>query len=573
MSGGLGIGSLRKPAVLVPLGLFLASFLLRLVGIGWGLPNALHNQTYHPDELLNYGVSQQLDIAHGNLTPHFYNYGTAYFLAENIAAKVVNAYGGSSGAQGWKGVGRDILVGRILSALAGSGTVVVIWLILRRITTQFGALVGSALMAVAPGFLVHSRFETVDVFATFWLALSALFALRVIGAMPDSMADRDHREPRDMRDALLAGLFAGISMGTKYSGVLVILVLWLALVLTRRPGWWKAVIVGTMACFAAFVLTTPGFFLESDRFWKNFGEELGHSSSGHGLVFIGTPSGFLYHLINLAVGLGIFATIAGIVGLGFGAFRRHKWAVALLVFAAAYYIVIGRAEVKFLRYTFPLLVPLTVAYGYAMGTAFRRKGTVGQALAVVGVFALSGNPLVLDFGGLIGAAQNTYHMVVKDSRDEAAEELERVAANGSVGLVSDPWFYTPPLISDSGLNRDQLPMIYDEVSQASHPRLIRYIPNGDLRERVDWDVRLLTEGKPDYVVFSSFEAIDLERLSVASGLDPGTQAAVDRYKQFGEVLGKQYRQFAGFGIDTTPPIHDLMYIRPTIWVWKRNDLP
>src|ERR1700690_1378747 len=98
------IGSLKKPAILIPLGLFLAALLLRLVGIGWGLPNDLHNQTYHPDELVNFGVSQQLDIAHGNLTPRFYNYGTAYFIAENIADKVVDAYGGAPNAQDAKGL-------------------------------------------------------------------------------------------------------------------------------------------------------------------------------------------------------------------------------------------------------------------------------------------------------------------------------------------------------------------------------------------------------------------------------------------------------------------------------------
>ncbi len=564
--------------MLVPVALFLAALLLRLVGIGWGMPNDSHNQTYHPDELVNYGISRQINLAHGEVTPGFYNYGTAYFIAESVADTVVAAYSGGGPTREqdiWRAAGRDILVGRILNALSGAGTVVVVWLILRRITTRFGSVFGSALIAIAPGFLVHSRFETVDVFATFWLGLSALFALRTLGPLSGSLAESDARASTDWRDALLSGLFAGISTGTKYTGILVLLVLWISLGISRRPLWWVRGVVGSVVCLAAFTLSTPGFLLDSDKFWRDVSFELGHSAGGHGLIFIGTPSGFVYHLVNLAVGLGMFATVAGVVALAFGSYRRHGWAIALLAFALAYYFVIGRAEVKFLRYTFPLLLPLAIGYGYAMGTAFRKKGRLGHALAVIGVFALSGNPLVLDFGGLIGAAQYTYAMVSEDPRDEAADSLKQIAANGSVGFVSDPWFYTPPLIPDAGLNRDKLSRIYDEINGAQHPRLMRYIPNGDFGSRVDWDVRLLTDSKPDYVVFSSFETVDLERLKDARGIDAGTQASVDRYKQFVAELLNRYRspptQFGGIGgLDV--PIHDLMYVRPTIWFFKRNDL-
>jgi hypothetical protein len=562
------------------LGLFFASLLLRLVGIGWGLPNDLHNQSYHPDEMDNYGYSQKIDLAKGQLCPGKYSYGSAYYIAENIVDKVVTAYGGEPPAPAgqptpsdikafWRYIGNQILGGRILSALAGAGMVVVVWLILRRITTQFGSLFGAALVGIAPGFLVHSRFETVDVFATFWLGLSALFGLRVLGAMPDSLASVDARVPRDMRDAVLAGLFAGVSAGTKYTGVLVILVLWMCLGLTRRPGWWKAVAIGTVVSFAAFVATTPGFVWDSAQFWKDFNFEVIHTSTGHGLVFAGTPSGFIYHFGNLIVGLGLFATIAGIVGLAYGCYRKHAWAIALVVFAVVYYVVIGRAEVKFMRYTFPLLLPLAVAYGYGMGTAFRRKGRAGHTLAVLGVFALTGNPFI-DFGGLIGGVHYTHLMSARDPRDESAIYLQQVAAQGTVGLVKDPWFWSPALIPDAGLNRGQLKQIYSELAETQHPKVIRYLPT-DGSPPMDWDLRLITESKPDYIVFSSFEAADEIRLTEVSNLDSDTQGLVDRYKAFITELEKDYVGVSAFG-GMVPEIHDLMYIRPTVWVWKRKGL-
>jgi hypothetical protein len=206
-----------------------------------------------------------------------------------------------------------------------------------------------------------------------------------------------------------------------------------------------------------------------------------------------------------------------------------------------------------------------------MGTAFRKKTRRGFGFAALGVFALTGNPFCDPFGGLIGAAHNTYLMVAQDPRDEAARYLKRAAPNGSVGIVKDPWFYTPPLIPDAGLNRGQLKTIYEELAQSNHPKLVRFMP-ADGSAPIDWDLRLLTDAKPDYVVISSFEANDEARLTQVQGLDPGVQSLVDHYKAFIDELPKRYGRAVPFG-GQMPEVHDLMYIRPTLWIWKRNDLP
>lgn len=577
VAGSPVIGSPNRASTLIAVAVFAGALLLRLAGIGWGLPNAYHHQSYHPDELINYGVAQQIDLAHGRVTPGFYNYGTAYFIALNVVDKMVAAYGGGEPSienwdAYWRFVGESIWAGRLLSAFAGAGCAVVAWLILRRMTTRFGALFGAALVGIAPAFVVHSRFQTVDVFAAFWLFLSALFALRPLGAAPGAEAEGDPaRAPNDLRDALLAGLFAGISTGSKYTGVLILIVLWIALGLSRKPRWWLPALEGTGVCLVTFLVSTPGIFLDSPKFWADFQFELGHSATGHGLVFIATSSGFLYHLGNLAIGVGLLATLAGLLGLIYGAYRRHPWAIALLAFALVYYALIGRAEVKFIRYTFPLLLPLAVGYGYAMGAAFRSRTRPSLALTAVGVFALTGNPF-FDFGGFIGAARYSFFMGGPDPRDEAAAYLRDVARNGSVGIVKDPWFWTPPLIKDAGLPRSSMKIIYSEVATAEHPRVLRYLADGTLDGRRDWDSRLLTELKPDYVVFSSFEAIDEERLRHVSNLDPGTRSLVENYEAFVTRLQKEYTQVNVFG-GLVPEIHDLMYIRPTVWIWKRNGTP
>lgn len=565
----------KRPAVLIALAIFAFSLLVRLVGIGWGLANDIHNQSYHPDEIVNLGVANRVNLGAGQVTPGMYNYGTAYFYAYSIACKMVSAYGGepaenASDREVWAFQRRCELAGRVISALAGAGIVVIVWLICRRITSNIGALFGAGLACFAPGPLVHSRFATVDIFGVFFLALSALFALRILGSQPGSRAEIEGEAEKGsvMRNSLLAGLFAGISAGTKYTGILILLVLFIVLAMKKPAGWWKAALAGFGACVAALLITTPGMLLDSAKFWTDFQYEMNHSASGHGLIFIGTSSGFLYHLGNLMVGVGVLALLASLFSLIYGSVKRHTWAIALLAFFVVYYIAIGRAEVKFLRYIFPLLVPMSVALGYGVGAAFREGTSRAKLCIVAGVFAVTGNPF-FDFGGLIGAARYTQFMAGNDPRDEALMWLRDVAANKTLGIVKDPWFWSVPVVQDAGLTRDKIGIIYQEVATTQNPKVLRYIPQEGFAQREDWDARLLTELKPDYIVYTDFEFLDEERLSKTLNLDPGTAAAVDRFNLFKEELSKFYAPVTGFG-GLVPEIHDLMYIHPSVYVWKRK---
>jgi hypothetical protein len=69
---------------------------LRLWGIEWGLPNALHFYSYHTDETRILGVSRPgpdgLNLFAGQFLPHFYNYGSLQLYLINIAVSIVSAY-------------------------------------------------------------------------------------------------------------------------------------------------------------------------------------------------------------------------------------------------------------------------------------------------------------------------------------------------------------------------------------------------------------------------------------------------------------------------------------------------
>lgn len=623
---------IRRPWA-IPTALFVSALALRLLGIGWGLKNDLHNQSYHPDELPIWAMSQNVEPAKGKFTPGVYNYGTLYLTVLRVASDMVGVYGGGPDAKNkdrqWAYISRCHLAGRVVSAVAGALTVLLLFLMLRRRVNEVGAVMGAMLVAVAPAHVVHSRFQTVDVVATFLLTVSLYFSLRLLpkcvdegsthggtgdladNSVPGAAVGRrssDHphlaspikakgSRPKvellsnPLNLALLAGVFAGLSAGTKYTGVLAILVLVAVLALRCEEGWAKRLGAGCAACVAAFFISTPGVVLDSAAFWRDFTFEMHHTATEHGLVFVGTPIGFIAHIVNLIQGVGPLLVLLGFAGLVFGAVKKCPWIWALLAFAVPFYLLIGRAEVTFLRYTFPLYIPLAAGFAHLMGYAHERREKF-VFVVMLGIMGLGG----VDPGGLRVAGNMTAWMMSEDPRDTVALTLKEVAKGGTVGLVTDPWFYTPPLYPDTALGPagaayilGNMPDAYSELiraaqwrtvpealfgirdrlmRQATDPQVERYVP-GDFGARIDWDARLLTEKSPDYVVFSNYEVADQMRLVGRIGLDPGVQDQVRHAQEFMKELKKSYevvQWVGGPGIG----VHDMDYIRPTIWVWKRK---
>jgi len=553
------------------IGLFVFAFGLRLVGIGWGLKNDLHNQPYHPDELTVFGASQAVEPAKLKFTPGFYNYGTFYPTVLRVATDVVTAYGGSpkegDAASTWEWVSRSILAGRVINALAGAGTVVVVFLVLRRYAHLFGAVFGALIMAVAPAFVVHSRFGTVDVMATFLLSLGLYFAIRLVPAGDEQLADKSVT-----KFALFAGLFVGLSAGTKYSGIVALLAVWAALAITRPKGWWWKAIAATAVAGLAFVVSTPGIFLDSEKFWRDFNFERQHVATGHGLVFVHTVNGYIYHWFSLLEGIGTLGTILGVAGLIYACVKKQRWAYVAAAFFLAVYLVIGNAEVKFIRYAFPLFVPVAMGFGYLIGETHRRQGT-GRLVAALGIVAVGG----IDMGGMIGAARMTSWMVGEDPRDSAARYLREKGQGhpeSTIGFASEPWFYSPPLFPDAPQNPQLVPpeARREQIASATEPRIVLHVPEEPGVAPFQFDSRLITVDRPERIVMSSYEFGDPRRLMNDTGLSGADATIVGRYRDFSAALDKDYVIEKAWALDTTPT-HDLQYAYPTVIIWKRKDLP
>lgn len=541
----------------IALALFVLGLALRLIGSQWGLPTEKHYFSLHPDEPIVYAASQQVNPAKGDFDPGFYNYGTFYLTLSRIATDVVTGYSPSKDTDF---PARDFRLGnqagRMLSMLAGAGMGALVFLILIRRTNRTGALLGAFSVAFAPGLMVHSRFQTVDVTAAFWVVLS-LYWLNLWAS-----------EEGTDRHAIWMGLAAGLAAGTKYNAVLVLLA---AAPLVAREAQWRRFAMAAGACVLAFILTTPGILINTDAFFRDFKYEMLHTSTGHGLVFASTAPGSLYHLSNLITGYGGLLLIIGVGGLVWASRRKGEdgqkpayWLWGAITFAVVYYLLIARAEVKFLRYVFPLIPVLALGVGLVAGWAQEQADRRWRLLVGGVIIAVSG----LGGGGLANAMTMSLQMASTDAREAAAEYLKKFS---SVGVVSDPWFYTPTLYPLSGAPRSMPWQAREEARLAATPKVLRYV-EADGEARKDWDVRLLTELKPEAVVFSSFELDDLDRLRIKGRIPPEFAGQVADYETFMKQLTTDYALDRSFG-DGGPRIHDMMYVRPLVWVWVRKNAP
>jgi 4-amino-4-deoxy-L-arabinose transferase-like glycosyltransferase len=73
-----------------------------------------------------------------------------------------------------------ILSARFVCALLGAATIPIVYLTAREIGSTRMAIVAATLMALLPGHVQHSHFATVDVPATFFVALSLWLAVRAL---------------------------------------------------------------------------------------------------------------------------------------------------------------------------------------------------------------------------------------------------------------------------------------------------------------------------------------------------------------------------------------------------------
>lgn len=545
----------RRSTIFVIIAIITLAAVLRIWGLEWGLPTSRHYFSYHPDETVTLFPALKVDFFVGRLDPGFYNYGSLFIYLTNLAIVAGSLFGLIVLPESdiFSSIGefaKLYLAGRIMAVILAIGTVYLVYVLGRRAYGRAIGLIAALFMAILPIHVMHSHYLAVDVPATFFVTAALVFAVYIPGG---------HK----LRYYLLAGLFAGLAAGTKYNTGLVILSPIVAHLSTAEEKPFRRIFhAKLMAVLASgavgFLIGTPGALLYRSEFMRDFLYEARHAATGHGLVFAGTPIGFVYHVTHsLLPGVGLPLLVLAGIGVLYALVIRRPVDLTLLAFLLAYYFVIGIAQVKFARYTIPLLPVIVVLAARAVCRLYERL-MAGELIVHLARYMLT---LILVAVIVYTLA---YSIVVDltfartDTRDAATSWVRQNVAEGmSIGLATCPWFYTPPLDPFFGLPdpRDRK----ERVAEFMDYVLV-------LGER-DWNAGLLRAVQPDYVMMSEFEYHDVLRVK-----DPNALQYFDVLRQY-YVLEKEFKSLLTrysklFALGPMP--HDMSYASPTIRIYSRK---
>jgi YYY domain-containing protein len=569
------------PTTLGLVAILIAAFALRIYRLNWDDGQLLHPDELHivdvaatrisfdwpPDlaNLLDPSVSHLNPRSDDPLTglPRQYAYGALPVLVTDLVASIMTWLTGTD----WT-VYFDHLhkIGRVLSAVLDSGTVLLIYLLGRRLFDRQVGLLAATLYGLAPMTIQLAHFFTTDSWLTFFVALTLLFAVHAA-------------EGGRIATFAAAGFATGLALATKGSVVALAAVVVFSAMLVGWQRWQmgdpsndvistvasRVAISGVMGLlgfglFEPYALARPAVYLHQLRVQS--GVVRGTVDAPYTRQYVGTTP-LVYQaeqLVGWGLGpvTGLLCLVGVVVLLRRLTGRYGPTRFVVVVWLALQGLVVVLPQTKFLRYAEPLLPALTIAGGVALialkRLTARRVGRRGAG-AVVGA-ALAG---VLLWTGSFESVYAAPH-----TRLEASRWIYENVPNGSV-LGVETWDDALPVPFGTGLTP------WDFQYQTVGIDLYGDRPPAQVADELYRDLQTV-----DYVVMAS------NRIERGVGQLPWRYPVqVEYYKllttgELGFRLAAQFERSPGIGPlrveDQWADESFLNYDHPEVLVYKKDSL-
>ncbi len=366
----------------------LAALGLRVWGSDFGLPAYTR---YHPDEHALVDRAAAI-LWTGDWNLHRFNYPAFYAYVQAGSYALYFLYGVTQDL--WHQVPPFTVpnyyhVGRLVTALFGTLTVLVIYLAGRELNGRRTGLLAAVVLGGSYLHVIHSHYATFDVMVTFLISLTLLFSELL-------------RTRREAKWYFLAGLCAGLAGATKYNGASALVIPLVAYCLSAPWGEWGWLSGRLLLVLGGFFL---GFFGGNPFALSNLPDFLNGMATV--LHHYGTEHPGFEGLGNWRWYPGVFLTSAdgpwvlfGVAGLVLLTWREWKKGLLLLVFPILYYVLVSHFTVRFERNMLPVLPFLALGVGYLLDVAanwvtnrFGLNRGISHSLAALGALLLIALPL------------------------------------------------------------------------------------------------------------------------------------------------------------------------------------
>jgi len=407
------------------LSLILATGLaLRLAPILWGVPLTPHIRDYHPDESKVYGALAGFPEIYGTMEP-FPGYGTAVQYLVGVVLLPVKAVAVWIAERPYAYRIVAQLAARMCSALLGVGSILLTYLLGVRLFDRAEATTGAAFLALSFFHAMNSAVGTLDVPLSFLLLVNLLVCFTAF------------EDPRP-GPFLVAGVCAGLLVGTKLSGIVFLVVpavMALASRSRRRAEEPRVRVASSVSLprllplyalggLVAYGVTNPQVFLAFDDYVAWWAQE-----------YAQVHSRFVGSLVELARrwieqtrhAVGIPVAILAPVGAALAGRTRRLEKRVLVLLVLVYYGVLSWSLIA--RYVITVAPILCLFAARGAWVAVRRERPWSRAVGIVAV-------AIGVITGLHACLAGTW-LRWNDTRPAAARFIvETVPANATVGLAA-----------------------------------------------------------------------------------------------------------------------------------------
>lgn len=521
---------------------------LRITGFEWGIPREPYWRNHYQDEAFVLGLL--FKMGPDNLDPHYFINPTLHYYtllaAEEIASLTgyikpfslpvaTNNFGQPARGVSLEDYGRMYRVGRILSILQSILLVLLMFGIGRNLYGPAAGIIAAAFTAVLPTFCYQSRFLVVDAPAVFWFVLAFWF----ITTTP--------APPRLRRWSVLAGLFIGLAVGTKYTNLLIVLPFLYRYCRLRgggEPFWRKLVsrdvMYAGLVAVLFFLFTTPYALLNPGEFLHGDANGFGGIFGDRGLMYYNNYPPNLLTPFSVATlqSLRLPLALLCLLALIWRSIRHRTADVTLLCFIVPFYVLLVAKASPHLRHVMPVLPFIGLLAAAALVDP---PGPMKRKLIRCPIWALGVG--VFAYTGLFSMAY-VGRLTPIDTRIASAEWVKsNIPPDTTLGLATYfPWNYTPPV-------------------EAVHDREKIMITG--------YDYDILLKQKPAYFIITEYE---FREYAYSRGSRYQARQFVDRLFQERDyaLMNEFSRDFSALGFRFHPSFPNLDWnpVNPRIRVYR-----
>ena len=340
--------------------------LFRFYNLNWD-----QGHYFHPDER-NIAVAVGKIRFFSQMNPDFFAYGSVpVYLYRSAADIVVKITGDVDWTRDW---GKINLIGRHFSALFSTITVLLVYLLTRKILIPTAALVAAWVTATTPILIQQAHFSVTESMLAFWVVLLTYLTVQ-------------------RKNPIILGCMFGLSVATKMSA-LSFGIIPIAMFIWKKQT--KRIFIFLLTASLIYGILSPYTFLRWDKFMESMNYE-GGIITGKLLVvyvyqFLQTQP-YLYQLSQLPYTQGYVLaglSIAGCILLIINTTKHKKWPIVMVfLWPLLYFLYVGSWFTKFVRYFVPLYPFLSIAAAYFIANLNKNIKWVFLAVLVISPFLRS----------------------------------------------------------------------------------------------------------------------------------------------------------------------------------------